>query len=243
MTDVKNIILGAPIEYGYLGIKRRMKLILRDLDLTDKCLLDVGCGNGAQTIEFTNLCKNVIGVDKEQRRLDEFREICQTSGLRNCEIKQMNAENLQFEDESFDIVSCIETLEHIPNQGKALSEMYRVLRSRGSLILSVPNRWWIFETHGANLPLLKWNRFPFFSWAPKKIHDKYAYGRIYTKKEIVKLVRSFGFKDIETEYLMPPLDKLGNRFLRKALRKLLFSLERTPLKIFGVSMFVFGRKS
>jgi len=241
MVDVRNIQLGTPIEYGYLGIKRRMDLILKNVSLKGK-LLDIGCGNGAQTIEFLRYVDYCVAIDVEEERLNVFRQKLKELKLSNCEVKRMDATNLEFQGETFDIITCIEVLEHIPDQEKALKEMYRVLKKGGLLILSVPNKWWIFETHGAALPLLPWNRVPFFSWLPKRIHDKYAFARNYTKKEVTTLVKKTGFKIINVEYLMPPLDKVKNRILRYLGRKILFKLEKTPLKLWGVSIFVFAKK-
>ena len=241
MVDVKNIQLGAPIEYGYLGIKKRLNLILKNVSLKGR-LLDVGCGNGAQTIEFSKFVDLCVGIDIEDERLRFFRRMCKKLNIYNCRIVKKDATNFGFSDETFDVITCIEVLEHISNQEKALREMYRVLKKGGILILSVPNKWWIFETHGAALPILPWNRVPFFSYLPKRIHDKYAYARIYTKKEIVTLVEKAGFKIINVEYLMPPLDKVKNRILRHLGRKVLFKLEKTPVKVMGVSIFVFAKK-
>ncbi len=46
---------------------------------------------------------------------------------------------LPFRDDSFDVVSCFEVLEHLDDPAGALGEMARVLRPGGSLLLSVPN--------------------------------------------------------------------------------------------------------
>lgn len=242
MPNLKNIQLGAPIEYGYLGIKRRLDLIKKYVDLNDKYLLDVGAGNGAQTFEFLKYAKKCIAIDVERERLKLFQHQLKRKRIRNCEIRWMGATNLDFPNETFDIITCIETLEHIRNQEKALREMWRVLKNNGDLILSVPNKWWIFETHSANLPLLPWNRVPFFSWLPKRIHDRYAYARIYTSKEIINLIKKIKFRYIKIEMMMPPLDKLKNKFLQKILREVIFKLEKTPLRIFGSSIFVFAKK-
>lgn len=240
--DVKNIEIGKPIEYGYLGIKRRLECILKNVDIRNKHLLDVGCGNGAQTIEFLKYVNSCKAVDIEYQRLEDFKKRLKELNINNCEIKQMDASQLEYPDNTFDAVVSIETLEHVPDPEKTLKEMKRVLKNNGDLILSVPNKWWIFETHGAALPLLPWNRVPFFSWLPKKIHDKYAHARIYTQKEIINLVENSGFKIVKTEYLMPPLDKVRNKKIQSAFRKLLFNLENTSFKCIGVSIFVFAKK-
>jgi ubiquinone/menaquinone biosynthesis C-methylase UbiE len=242
MTEIKNIALGQPIEYGFVGIKRRLNLIKRYIDLSDKYLLDIGAGNGAQTLEFLKICQKCVAIDIEKERLETFKNQLRRRKIQNCEIKMMDAKSLDFPDNTFDIITCIETLEHIRDQERALSEMHRVLKKNGDLVLSVPNKWWIFETHGAKLPLLAWNRVPFFSWLPKRIHDRYAYARIYTSKEIINLLKEEKFRDIKIKMMMPPLDRLKNKFLQKILRKIFFKLEKTSLRIFGVSIFVFAKK-
>ena len=51
---------------------------------------------------------------------------------------QADATDLPFESESFDLVVCLHVLEHIPEDRKAISEMYRVLRPGGRAVLQVP---------------------------------------------------------------------------------------------------------
>ena len=70
---IKNMMIGAPIEYGYLGIKRRMELILKHVNFKGKSLLDVGCGNGAQTFEFLKLVQNCVAIDIEKDRLSTYK--------------------------------------------------------------------------------------------------------------------------------------------------------------------------
>ena len=53
-------------------------------------------------------------------------------------VKHMDVQNLPFDDETFDLVICNHVLEHVYDEEKALKEIYRVLRERGSAILQVP---------------------------------------------------------------------------------------------------------
>ena len=48
---------------------------------------------------------------------------------------------------------------------------------------------------------------------------------------------------VATDYLMPPLDKVRNKNIRKFFRYLLFRLEKTSFRFFGVSIFIFSRKN
>ena len=117
--SVKNMKIGAPIEYGYLDVKRRMNLILKHVDFKDKSLLDVGCGNGAQTFEFLNSAQNCVTIDVEKDRLRTFQHYLnrELRGQR-CGVLQMDASNLSFKDSTFDAICSIETLEHVTKQKK-----------------------------------------------------------------------------------------------------------------------------
>ncbi|MFH1560399.1 MAG: methyltransferase domain-containing protein [Chloroflexota bacterium] len=233
---------GEPIAYGSLGIQRRLEVIRRRVALEGRSLLDVGCGNGAQTLAFLEHVGWCEAIDVDPGLLALFQDKVLEGGLSHCSLHQMDAQALDFPDQVFDVITAIEVLEHVPDHHRTLDEMFRVLKPGGWLALSVPNRWWPLETHGAALPLLPWNRVPFFSWLPRALHDRYAHARIYTGGQVKGLVAEHGFQVRHSEYLMPPLDKLGHQGLRRLLRRFLFPLEKTPLGIFGVSVFVFAQR-
>jgi len=99
--------------------------------------LDVGCGAGdnlnrAKT-EFN--CK-VTGIDPSpgEHGVGRFTE----SNDNNLKILQGSAENLPFENESFDIVFCSHVLEHVTNQTKSLAEIKRVTKNNGTIIIGMP---------------------------------------------------------------------------------------------------------
>jgi len=56
----------------------------------------------------------------------------------NLAMIQMDITNIQFEDNEFDVIICNHVLEHIPNDRKAISELFRVLKKGGFAILQVP---------------------------------------------------------------------------------------------------------
>ena len=95
---------------------------------SDSLLLDVGCGNGHFTAHFDKLCK-VTGIDYSQGMLD-------INPVKNTLL--MEAENIEFKDDSFDIVFCHALLHHVENIGSVLTEMRRV--SRKYIIILEPNR-------------------------------------------------------------------------------------------------------
>jgi SAM-dependent methyltransferase len=60
-------------------------------------------------------------------------------GIDNVQFEVGSAENLEFPDESFDIVLCSDVVEHLKNPEKCFSEICRVLKSGGTAIITTPN--------------------------------------------------------------------------------------------------------
>jgi 2-polyprenyl-3-methyl-5-hydroxy-6-metoxy-1,4-benzoquinol methylase len=133
-------------------------------------------------------------------------------------------------------------LEHVPEESKALKEIHRVLKPGGDFIISVPNKAWIFETHGANLPLLPWNRIPFFSYLPHTIHKIFSRARIYKMKNIASLLESFHFQVFRCEYLTAPMDVVKINWLKHLLRSTVFSKDITRFPFLSTSILTHCRK-
>jgi SAM-dependent methyltransferase len=101
-------------------------------------LLDVGCNVGA----FLGFCREVYpglrlaGVEVSAEAIEAARR-----EVPEADLHRAGAQTLPFADESFDCVTCIEVLEHIPETDRraALAEMRRVLRPGGRLVLRTPH--------------------------------------------------------------------------------------------------------
>ena len=117
--------------------------------------------------------------------------------------------------------------------------MLNLLKDDGMAIFSVPNKWWIFETHGASLPFLPWNRVPFFSWLPTFIHEKFANARIYTKARIRKVLENNGFEVLEMRYMTAPMDVLKkDTILKRFLTNYIFKTKETAIPFLAVSIYI-----
>jgi SAM-dependent methyltransferase len=206
-------------------------------------LLDVGCGNGAQTVRLLDRFRHVVGLDVVREHLEMFHRALAGLDDTNCSTVLYDGTRMPFRDSEFDAVLSIETLEHVRSEQQLLSEIRRVLRPEGILVLSVPNKWWIFETHGANLPLLPWNRVPFFSWLPPAIHARFARARIYTHRGALRLLAAAGFQVLASRYLAAPMDVIRNRSLAGTLRATIFRGPGTRIPLLSTSIFVVARKS
>lgn len=94
-------------------------------------ILDCGCGEGHLLQRLSGV---KFGVDRSDFALERARERNPGAEIRNAEITQ-----LPFEDGFFSIVTCSEVLEHIPEYRSAISEILRVTKPGGRIIISVPN--------------------------------------------------------------------------------------------------------
>lgn len=118
--------------------KQNLMHPIRWVPPTAGALLDVGCNAG----ELLGYCRalypemRLAGVDVNQHILEKVRNY-----LPDVDLHTGGAEALPFPDASFDCVTCIEVLEHIPSnlRARALAEMRRVLRPGGRLVLRVPH--------------------------------------------------------------------------------------------------------
>jgi ubiquinone/menaquinone biosynthesis C-methylase UbiE len=234
--------LGKPAAYGDFVLGRRLELIDEMGMFRGRRLLDVGCGNGAQTVRLLDRFRHVVGLDVVQEHLRVLNRALEESQIQNCDTVVYDGSRMPFRDADFDAVISIETLEHVADEQQLLGEIHRVLRPGGTLVLSVPNKWWIFETHGANLPLLPWNRVPFFSWLPRPIHSRFACARIYTRGQTARLLASAGFEILSTRYLTAPMDVVRNEALAGFLRSTVFRGAGTPVPFLSTSVFVLARR-
>lgn len=235
--------LGRPADFDDKIIRRRVDLVKavpgfcsRNLDL-----LDIGCGNGASIFLLAPEMKSCLGVEIETTHLQEFTLYKEDHNIQNCDCIIRDIENEPLEKQ-FDRIISFEVIEHLRDH-KNVSQYYKLLKPGGLMAITVPNKWWIFETHGAKLPLLPWNRVPFFSWLPTPIHERFANARIYTKKRITQLLERAGFEILDAAYITAPMDVLKNGKLKTWLLKNIFNTETTKNPMLSTSILVVARKN
>ncbi len=129
---------GAYSKSSILSDKDHLNLIV-DLTAPEKSdkVLDVATGNGFLAFEFAKRVSgaNVTGCDMTRDMLLVAESMQRGRGIDNLDFRVMDAESLGFEDESFDIVSCRFAFHHFTNPGKAVSEMARVCKTGGKIVL------------------------------------------------------------------------------------------------------------
>lgn len=99
-------------------------------------ILDVGCGTGAN-LEMLAQFGTAQGVDVS----DDALEFCRRKGL---DARKGLAEELPFEDESFDLVTALDVIEHLDDDVAGLTEMHRILKKGGKTLIFVPAFMWLW---------------------------------------------------------------------------------------------------
>jgi ubiquinone/menaquinone biosynthesis C-methylase UbiE len=105
----------------------------------DGAYLDVASGTGEPGLTIAGLAPrgSVVLTDLAAGMLHVARKSADRRGLSNVEVREASADNLPFDDESFDGVSCRLGLMFFPDVGAAVSEMVRVLRPGGRIATAV----------------------------------------------------------------------------------------------------------
>lgn len=150
-------------------------------------------------------------------------------------------EHLPFPSNTFDLVLSHEVLEHVNDDRQAMREIVRVLRPGGRLTLFVPNRGYPFETHGIYWKgQYRFGNIPLVNYLPRSLRNRLApHVRVYTSRDLAKLIEGLPVKVISRTIVFGAYDNIIARrpALGKALRSVLQTLERTPLRFLGLSHF------
>lgn len=234
--------LGRPADFEDRIVQRRLRLVEEVPGFTGKdlSLLDIGCGNGASMFGLSKKMSHCVGLEITTEHLSEFNDFKKTHFSYNCHYQLIDIEKNELEDQ-YDRIISFEVIEHL-TQEDSVKNYYASLRKGGLMAVSVPNKWWIFETHGAKLPLLPWNRVPFFSWLPKPIHERFANARIYTKRRIIKLLEKHGFTIVSSSYITAPMDVLPDGKFKNWIIKHFFNSDTTNIPFKSTSLFIVAKK-
>jgi ubiquinone/menaquinone biosynthesis C-methylase UbiE len=119
---------------------RRIEIVfdelLADRSIAGKAFLDAGCGTGWFSQRAAGLGANVIALDIGVKLLEKTRQKCDAALVAG------DACRLPFRDAAFDVVMSSECIEHTQDPLGAVSEMCRVLKPGGTLVITVPNKVW-----------------------------------------------------------------------------------------------------
>lgn len=121
--------------WWYLGRRRIIQTLvekmLPTLNVQNPRILDVGCGTGAN-LKMLAAYGEAEGVDISSQAV----EFCRRRGLDS--VKLGAIERLPYADDSFDLVTALDVIEHLEDDLAGLREIRRVLRRQGRVLLFVP---------------------------------------------------------------------------------------------------------
>jgi phosphatidylethanolamine/phosphatidyl-N-methylethanolamine N-methyltransferase len=128
LSKVYDVIFGPTLHPGRVTALERMGIQPNDR------ILEVGVGTGINTSMYPRNC-HVTGVDLSSSMLEKARERVAREGLRNVRLLEMDAQNLTFADDSFDIVYAPYLVSVVPDPVGVVREMRRVCKPGGKIII------------------------------------------------------------------------------------------------------------
>ncbi len=103
---------------------------------SDDTVLDVACGPGLLVCAFARVARHATGIDITPAMLEQARKAQRDQGLANVSWKQGDVTSLPYPDEHFSIVSCRFVFHHLEMPWAVLSEMKRVCRRGGRVVVA-----------------------------------------------------------------------------------------------------------
>ncbi|MBT3625510.1 MAG: bifunctional 2-polyprenyl-6-hydroxyphenol methylase/3-demethylubiquinol 3-O-methyltransferase UbiG [Gammaproteobacteria bacterium] len=161
-----------PLRVGYITDR---------VNLSGKRVLDVGCGGGILTESLAAQGATVMGIDAAEAPINVAKLHRHESNI-HVEYALTTIEELETTSlEPFDVITCLEMLEHVPDPGSVIASCRKLLKNDGHLFLSTINRnpkSYLFAVVGAEYIL---------NMVPKGTHN---YDKLITPAELASFCRS-----------------------------------------------------
>lgn len=224
---------------GEAGVGGRLQALNELRRLEGHMLLDIGCGDGAYTSRMASDFEHVLAIDVEHDRLEFFRA---SSPPTNINIVEGSAASVDLRDESVDIATAIEVVEHLGSSfDSVVKEICRVLRPSGVVAITTPNRWWPLEQHGWVIRNYRVSGilFPFLTWI-RPLHRRLSDASAFSVRELDRMLAPHGLRRIGLRYMWPPLD--GHPKARPVAYRVFAALSAIGLGAFGqTSVLVYAK--
>jgi ubiquinone/menaquinone biosynthesis C-methylase UbiE len=200
--------------------KRQFRYSLQDYmetafgfkEFAGKSVLEIGCGSGIDSLEFARNGARVTAIDFTDNAVQLTGELAKEAGL-SVDVSRGDAKKLSFADDSFDCVYSYGVLHHIPDVGRALSEIRRVLKPGGKLMAMVYHKdsllyaYSIIYLHGVKERMLidGGNSIEDLAARYSERNEGCPYTKVYTKEDAKE---EFGryFDNIEVSVHYPVID-------------------------------------
>lgn len=142
-------LFGIPIS----GLRIRLRRILPAVQGDFHRILDAGCGKGIFSFELSRRFPKaeIVGFDTESEQVEINNRIAQRKGLSRVKFERQDILEMEATGE-FDLVVCVDNLEHIERDDLALENLFRALQPGGTLVCHVPayERTWVVRGRSVN---------------------------------------------------------------------------------------------
>jgi SAM-dependent methyltransferase len=127
--------------WWYRGRRRIIAELIESLSLEPGSqVLDAGCGSGRNMVDLAHL-GTITGVEIADASVERARS------RHVGEVVQCSIASMPFADGHFDLAVCLDAIEHIADEQGAFSELFRVVRPGGGLLVTVPAYQWLWSEH------------------------------------------------------------------------------------------------
>jgi len=183
----------------------------------DKKVLEIGCGIGIDRMEFVKNGTDYTGIDVSEKSIELVKEYFSLNNQKT-NLLLADAENLPFQDNTFDLVYSWGVLHHTPDILKAIKEIYRLLKPDGNIIIMLYNRYslvgfQLYIRYGILKGKIRVNLTDLYAFH----HESFG-TKAFTDKEAEKLFCQF--KELKMNNIVTPYDVriAKNIFLPKIFR-------------------------
>ena len=168
----------------------RVNFIEERSSVEGKKVLDVGCGGGILAEALNELGANVTGIDASENTIGVAKSHSKSIGSDVIYIQNTIEEFISSHpNEKFDVITCLEMLEHVPSPNEIIKSCSNLLKDDGNIFFSTINRnprSYLFAVIGAEYIL---------NLLPKGTHD---YEKFIKPSELAKWIRDAGLNSKET---------------------------------------------
>lgn len=149
--------------------------------------LDVGCGGGFSCEFMAERGAIVSGIDQSQKCVQTAKNHALISGFK-IDYRQGLAENMPYDDNTFDVVICVDVLEHVADYKQVVSEVHRILKPGGLFFFDTINR--TFSSQVVMIGLME----NILQEIRRGVHD---WDKFITPQELSVVMGNTGFGNIE----------------------------------------------
>jgi SAM-dependent methyltransferase len=176
-------------------------------------ILEIGCNLGQQTFVFNQMGFSIVGADISPNAVDKAQLRVKHFKLPNISFEVQDAENIQgHSDDEFDAIFSFSAFRYVPDRKKAFKECFRLLKSKGSIVIDFPNKYC-----------------PWFSLLkPAVFIKKHIHDELFSVSQVKAMFEEAGFADIQVRQFLFSYKELPT-FLLPFMKIADFVLERIPL--------------